>query len=103
MPIFGYFWVFCPKSAVGWKSGFATIPEKLPGHLGIPIYHINHIWSHLPSLERCIRGYSEILDYCKVKFHKVNEKANELLRLVLSMIPTNYRRHFLGIDRSMCI
>ena len=62
MPIFGCFWVFCPKSAVGWKSGFATIPEKLPGHLGIPIYHINHIWSHLPSLERCIRGCSEILD-----------------------------------------
>ena len=62
MPIFGYFRVFCPISAVGWKSGFATIPEKLPGHLGIPIYHINHIWSHLPSLERCIRGCSEIQD-----------------------------------------
>ena len=56
MPIFGYFWVLG-------KSGFATIPEELPGHLGIPIYHINHIWSHLPFLERCIRGCSEILDY----------------------------------------
>ena len=63
MPIFGYFWVFCPKSAAGWKLGFATIPEKLPGHLGIPIYHTNHIWSYLSSLERCIRGCSEIQDY----------------------------------------
>ena len=44
------------------KLMFATIPEKLPGHLVIPIYHINHIWSHLPSLERCIRGCSEIQD-----------------------------------------
>ena len=56
MPTFGYFWVYCPKYAQRWKSEFATIPEKLPGHLGIPIDHINHIWSNLPSLKRCKRA-----------------------------------------------
>ena len=63
MPTFGYFWAYCPKSAQRWKSEFTTIPEKLPGHLGIPIDHINHIWSNLPSLKRCIQGCSEIQDY----------------------------------------
>ena len=56
MPTFGYFWVYCPKSAQHLKSEFATIPEKLPGHLDIPIDHINHIWSNLPSLKRCKRA-----------------------------------------------
>ena len=42
---------------------FATIPEKLPGHLSIPVHHTIDIWSHLSSPKTCIPGCSEAQDY----------------------------------------